>query len=108
MPLAIDTSAAYVAGARTSKLGRLGIWGLLGGDEVGRRAGLYLLEDYDPSKRPLVMIHGLGSSPLIWQRLSNAVWAAPHLRVAISGVACGLPDQRAVAGDASPSADLSR
>ena len=26
------------------------------------------------------MIHGLGSSPLIWQRLSNAVWAASHLR----------------------------
>jgi len=79
-PLAIDTSAAYVAGARTSKLGRLAIWGLLGGDEVGRRAGLYLLEDYDPNKRPLVMIHGLGSSPLIWLRLSNAVWAAPDLR----------------------------
>lgn len=79
-PLAIDTSAAYVAGARTSKLGRLAIWGLLGGNEVGRRAGLYLLEDYDPNKRPLVMIHGLGSSPLIWLGLSNAVWAEPHLR----------------------------
>ena len=80
LPLAIDTSAAYVAGARTSKLGRLGIWGLLGGDEVGRRAGLYLLEDYDPKKRPLVMIHRLGSSPLIWLHLSNAVWAASDLR----------------------------
>jgi pimeloyl-ACP methyl ester carboxylesterase len=78
--LAYDTSAGYASGALTSKLDRLAIWGLLGGDEVGRRAGLYLLEDYDPGKRPLVMIHGLGSSPLTWARLSNAVWGAPDLR----------------------------
>lgn len=78
--LAYDTSAGFASGARTSKLDRLAIWGLLGGDEVGRRAGLFLLEDYDPGKRPLVMIHGLGSSPLTWARLSNAVWGAPDLR----------------------------
>ncbi len=78
--LAYDTSAGFASGALTSKLDRLAIWGLLGGDEVGRRAGLYLLEDYDPGKRPLVMIHGLGSSPLTWARLTNAVWGAPDLR----------------------------
>ncbi len=78
--LAYDTSAGYASGALTSKLDRLAIWGLLGGDEVGRRAGVYLLEDYDPGKRPLVMIHGLGSSPLTWARLSNAVWGAQDLR----------------------------
>ena len=79
-PLAIDTSAFYLKGVQTSKLRRLGVWGLLGGDEVGRRAGLYLLEDYDPNKRPLVMIHGLGSNPLTWARLSNGVWGSPDLR----------------------------
>jgi len=78
--LAYDTSAGFASGALTSKLDRLAIWGLLGGDEVGRRAGVYLLEDYDSGKRPLVMIHGLGSSPLTWARLSNAVWGAPDLR----------------------------
>ena len=79
-PLAIDTSAFYLKGVQTSKLSRMGVWGLLGGDEVRRRAGLYLLEDYDPNKRPIVMIHGLGSSPLVWARLSNAVWGSPDLR----------------------------
>lgn len=79
-PLAEDTSAFYAYGAGTSKLQRLAIWGLLGGQEVGRRAGLYLLEDYDPNKRPIVMIHGLGSSPLTWARLSNAIWGDPLLR----------------------------
>ena len=79
-PLAIDTSAFYLKGVQTSKLSRMGVWGLLGGDEVRRRAGLYLLEDYDPNKRPIIMIHGLGSSPLVWARLSNAVWGNPDLR----------------------------
>jgi pimeloyl-ACP methyl ester carboxylesterase len=80
LPLAMDTSAPLASGAQRTKLPRIAVWGLLGGDEVGRRAGVYLLEDYDPNKRPLVMIHGLGSSPLIWARLSNAIWGDADLR----------------------------
>jgi len=79
-PLALDSSSFFDFGARQSALPRLGVWGLIGGREVGRRAGVYLLEDYDPHKRPLVMVHGLGSSPLAWARLSSAVWADPRLR----------------------------
>jgi pimeloyl-ACP methyl ester carboxylesterase len=80
LALASDTSAAYAWGMQVSKLERVGLWGLVGGKEVGQRAGLYLLEDYDPSKCPLVMIHGLGSNPLIWSRVTNAVWGAQDLR----------------------------
>lgn len=79
-PLAADTSAFYAHGASTSTLRRLAVWGLLRGNEVGRRAGLYLLEDYDPNKRPVVMIHGLGSNPLAWARVSNAIWGDALLR----------------------------
>ncbi|HEY0334527.1 MAG TPA: alpha/beta hydrolase, partial [Stenotrophomonas sp.] len=78
--LASDSSSFFDFGAQQSALPRLGVWGLLGGREVGRRAGVFLLEDYDPRKRPLVMVHGLGSSPLTWAKLSNAVWADPQLR----------------------------
>lgn len=77
--LARDTSAAYARGIGTSKLSRLALFGLLGGREVGRRAGVYLLQDYDPDKQPVVMIHGLGSSPLVWARLSNDIWGDPAL-----------------------------
>ncbi|WAC64032.1 alpha/beta hydrolase [Pseudoxanthomonas sp. SL93] len=79
-PLAEDSSAFYAAALDDSPIRRLSIWNLLGGREMGRRAGVYLLEDYDPKKRTLVMIHGLGSSPVTWARLSNAVWADPELR----------------------------
>lgn len=80
VPLAVDTSAHYAIGAGTSPLPRLGWFGLLGGRELGRRAGVYVLGDYDPRKPPLVMLHGLGSNPLIWAKLSNAVWGDPALR----------------------------
>ena len=79
-PLAVDTSAFYALGAGMSALRRLGILGLIGGNEVGRRAGVYILEEYDPAKRPVVMIHGLGSNPIAWARLSNAIWGDADLR----------------------------
>lgn len=78
--LASDTSSFFDYGAQQSSLSRQGVWGLFGGRALGRRSGVYLLEDYDPLKRPLVMLHGLGSSPLAWARLSSAVWADPRLR----------------------------
>ena len=80
IPLALDTSAAYAFGMAQSPVGRLAVWGLIGGDDIGKRAGVYLMEDYDPDKRPLIMVHGLGSSPLAWAKLSNAVWGDPTLR----------------------------
>ncbi|WP_372018153.1 esterase/lipase family protein [Pseudoxanthomonas sp. 10H] len=82
VPLAFDALSFYQLGAAASRLPRQGIYGLLGGDDVGRRAGVYLLRDYDPAKVPVVMIHGLGSHPIIWSELSGAIWADPQLREA--------------------------
>lgn len=79
LALASDRGAFYDWGVRASSLRRLGILALFGDPQVGERAGVYLLDDYDPDKRPLVMIHGLGSNPLIWARLSQAVWSDPQL-----------------------------
>lgn len=73
--------ASGINGARhTINAARLrAAWDLLG-SEVSRRAGLYLLDDFDPGKRPIVMIHGLGSSTLAWARLSNELRGSPELR----------------------------
>jgi hypothetical protein len=71
--LADDLSAPYAQLIEHSNLRRLGWWGLIGGTAVGHRAGVFLLDDYDPTKTPVIMIHGLASSPRIWARLSNAI-----------------------------------
>ncbi|BDU21132.1 alpha/beta hydrolase [Dyella sp. GSA-30] len=78
-PLARDTTAPYAYLFDQSKLKRLAVWNLIGGKEIGLRQGLYLLEDYDPHKTPIVMIHGLGASPLIWGKLTNRVLGTPEL-----------------------------
>ncbi|HEY9133127.1 MAG TPA: alpha/beta hydrolase [Dyella sp.] len=79
-PLAMDATAPYALLFDQSKLKRLAIWNLIGGKQIGQREGLYLLEDYDPNKIPVVMIHGLGASPLIWGRLTNRIFGTPALR----------------------------
>jgi pimeloyl-ACP methyl ester carboxylesterase len=78
-PLAEDVSAPYASLIQHSKLKRLAWWGLLGGTAIGKRSGVYLLDDYDPSKTPIIMIHGLASSPVIWGPLSNAIVGDPRL-----------------------------
>ncbi|HTV86078.1 MAG TPA: hypothetical protein VME63_11760 [Dyella sp.] len=77
--LAQDTSAPYAQLLERSHIKRLAWWGLIGGAEVGKRSGLFLLDDYDPDKTPIIMIHGLGSSPVVWARLSNAIMGDPQL-----------------------------
>ncbi|MFK7739742.1 MAG: esterase/lipase family protein [Planctomycetota bacterium] len=40
---------------------------------VDGHEGIYLLEDYDPDRQPLIMVHGLWSSPLTWRDLTNDI-----------------------------------
>jgi pimeloyl-ACP methyl ester carboxylesterase len=41
--------------------------------------GIYLIERYDPNRTPILMIHGLRSNPLTWERLTRAVLSTPDL-----------------------------
>lgn len=77
--LAVDLSAPYAQLLERTSLKRLAWWGLIGGAEVGKRSGLFLLDDYDPNKIPVIMIHGVAGSPVIWARLSNAIMGDPEL-----------------------------
>ncbi len=70
-PLAADFSVSWAA--------LLGRSGDLNRSEIGdvfrrkprREPQLYLMEEYDPRKEPLIMIHGLLASPLAWAKMSN-------------------------------------
>lgn len=79
--LSMDTTAPYAMLADSSQLKQLAIRNLLvNGKDIGQRQGVYLLEDYDPGKIPVVMLHGLGGSPLVWARLTNRIQGTPALR----------------------------
>ncbi|MEL7086889.1 MAG: alpha/beta fold hydrolase [Planctomycetota bacterium] len=81
LPLAADFTAPYAdLLSRTQELAALGFAAMLNPDEAADRLGIYLLEDYDPDKTPLLMIHGLMSTPLTWIEATNAVYGDPELR----------------------------
>jgi len=44
---------------------------MLNPDRMSSRAGLYMIGDYDPDKIPVVLVHGLMSSPRTWLQMVN-------------------------------------
>ncbi|MEM9186024.1 MAG: alpha/beta fold hydrolase [Planctomycetota bacterium] len=54
--------------------------GLLRPDDVSQLQGLYMLEPYDPNKMPVLMVHGLWSSPITWMEMYNDLRSDPLLR----------------------------
>jgi pimeloyl-ACP methyl ester carboxylesterase len=54
--------------------------GFLRADALRGRYGLHMLEPYQPGKIPVVLVHGLLSSPLTWMPVFNDLRADPELR----------------------------
>ncbi len=54
--------------------------GLLYPDRVKKLAGIYMLEPYQSDKIPVLMIHGLWSSPITWMEMFNDLRGDPELR----------------------------
>jgi pimeloyl-ACP methyl ester carboxylesterase len=79
LPVAADYTTPYADLLARSKLGMLGRDGFRMPGSAGRR-GLYLLEPYHPSKTPVVLVHGLASSPMAWRELTNEISGRPELR----------------------------
>jgi pimeloyl-ACP methyl ester carboxylesterase len=79
-PLAADFTAPYALLVSRTLFARTEITGTLRHEEIDPQAGIFLLERYSPEKIPLLMIHGLLSSPLTWRELTNAVFGDDELR----------------------------
>ncbi len=45
-----------------------------------REQGIYLFEPFDPDRIPLLLVHGIWSSPLAWAQLQNEILGDPKLR----------------------------
>lgn len=78
-PLAADFTAPYARLLDESNLFLEGRFGILESFSTARQ-GLFLLEPYDPEKTPVVMVHGLGGSPMGWRELTNTIFGTPELR----------------------------
>lgn len=78
-PLAYDLSAPLGHYPRT-RASTIAIRGLLRADKITQRTGLYMVEPYDPNRIPIVLVHGLLSTPHMWFNIINAVRADPELR----------------------------
>lgn len=65
--------------SRTSLItsGRRGLTNI---EDYLSRVGIYLHEPYDPGKIPVLMVHGLRSSPATWRDLLNGLRHDPDIR----------------------------
>ena len=54
--------------------------GLIDPHKSEKLRGIYMLEPYDPNRIPVVMVHGLWSSPLTWMPMFNDLRSFQELR----------------------------
>ena len=54
--------------------------GLINPNKTQNRRGLYMIEPYDSNRIPVVMVHGLWSSPLTWMDMFNDLRSYPEIR----------------------------
>jgi len=89
VPLESDLSTPLAYFLSGSKLDSVATLGLLrpetllkgtGADRSDRITGLYMVQPYEPGKIPVLMIHGLWSSPMTWMQMFNDLRASPEIR----------------------------
>ncbi len=82
VPLETDltTPLGFFLDNREFKGTKIATWGLFFPNSASRFTGLYMLEAFDPQKIPVLMIHGLWSSPDTWTEMLNELRALPEVR----------------------------
>lgn len=78
--LSTDTTAPIATLFARTQLALDGQRGLFNVEQYLRRAGIYLHEPFDPQKIPVLLIHGLRSSPMTWRGMLNDLRSEPELR----------------------------
>lgn len=79
-PLTIDHDSFRVAfGKRVRRVARTGFRHLLRPTLPQVKTQIYLIEPYDPNKIPVLMVHGLQSTPVAFLKLFNAMRLDPEL-----------------------------
>jgi pimeloyl-ACP methyl ester carboxylesterase len=76
----LSTPLAYFLNQPEFQDADLSTKGLLDPGDARRLQGLYMLEPFDPNKMPVVMVHGLWSSPITWMEMYNDLRSDPLVR----------------------------
>lgn len=76
----ITTPLAYIFRDPVVNTGVLETASLLNAELAPEFFGMYLLEPFDANKIPVVMVHGLWSSPMTWVQMFNDLRANPEIR----------------------------
>ncbi len=80
LPLAWDFATPVERQLTRGVFGNIALLGLFRPENNLRYAGLFLADSWDPTKIPVVFVHGLYSDPRIWDAAMTAVLTDPVLR----------------------------
>jgi pimeloyl-ACP methyl ester carboxylesterase len=80
VPLESDLSTPLAYFLDNPALQHLDTYGLLWPGKAQRIAGLYMIQPYQPGKIPVLMVHGLWSSPMAWMEMFNDLRSMPDIR----------------------------
>jgi pimeloyl-ACP methyl ester carboxylesterase len=91
VPLESDltTPLAYFLSRPEMNLGNLATTGLLKPEELLNKMrpgqpdpvmGLYMVQPYEPGKIPVLLVHGLWSTPMTWMEMFNDLRSQPEIR----------------------------
>ena len=79
-PIAADyTATLAVLFSHSRKVAGSSFEAFIRPDNPRFATGIYLIHPYDPNKIPILFIHGLLSSPLSWQNLTNDLCSDPKV-----------------------------
>ena len=79
-PLTADFTAPLATLAGSTPGQSAGLWGMLKPQDLTGEEGLYLMAPYRSDRIPLILVHGLMSSPATWREIVTACYADPFLR----------------------------
>ncbi len=80
LPVAMDLDAPLDAARALGPRPLAGLRYLLRADRFEGQSRLTFLQPFDPDKRPLVLVHGLMTTPQMWNRLVRELLAEPMVR----------------------------
>ncbi|MCF8015035.1 MAG: alpha/beta fold hydrolase [Chromatiaceae bacterium] len=80
LPVAMDLEAPLDATRALGPGPLAGLRYLLRADRFVGQSRLTFLQPFDPDKRPLVLVHGLMTTPQMWNRLVRELMADPSVR----------------------------